>query len=260
MSSEFIFVVGCIGNSVKFAGANVRKSFILVLAVLIDFLSLLIMLHFFTKLEKFNGEYLKIYNDNNLTMRDFAIQCEKVVMDDSTQDTRLVKMKIWMHFTKILNKTKYSDGTIPHKVIDVTLSISTQEKLQTIFKMQATKARIAELKAEDLKDDDAISKIGEMRTAELDNLKNVYLAQKKRYTKILNDEMAGIVDKNKIPTPINVINFIFVTFQHPASVKAAQDIFVKESIFDRKMRMLKKKPMTVDQIEQEFLQKELTVK
>ena len=79
-----------------------------------------------------------------------------------------------------------------------------------------------------------------MRMAELDNLKNVYLAQKKRYTKILNDEMAGIVDKSKIPTPINVINFIFVTFQHPASVKAAQDIFVKESTFDRKMRMLKK--------------------
>ena len=73
MSSEFIFVVGCIGNSVKFAGANVSKSFILVLAVIIDFLSLLIMLHFFTKLEKFNGEYLKIYDDNNLTMRDFAI-------------------------------------------------------------------------------------------------------------------------------------------------------------------------------------------
>ena len=73
MSSEFIFVVGCIGNTVKFAGANLNKAFILVLAVIIDFLSLLIMLHFFTKLEKFNGEYIKIYNENNLTMRDFAI-------------------------------------------------------------------------------------------------------------------------------------------------------------------------------------------
>ena len=78
--------------------------------------------------------------------------------------------------------------------------------------MQSTKARIAELKAEELKDDDAISKIGEMRAAEVDNLKNRYLAQKKRYTKILNEEMAGFVDKNKIPTPINVINYIFVTF------------------------------------------------
>ena len=113
----------------------ISKESILIIAVLFDFLGVLIMIHFFTKLEKFNNEFLKIYNDNNLTMRDFAIQCSDVLMDERTQDTRLVKMKIWMHFTKILEKYGEKYENAPHKVIDVTLSISTQEKLQIIFKM-----------------------------------------------------------------------------------------------------------------------------
>ena len=62
------------------------------------------MHNFFSKLEKYNKEYLKVYIENNLTMRDFALQCTDVLFDGKTFDTRLVKMKIWLHFTKILKQ------------------------------------------------------------------------------------------------------------------------------------------------------------
>ena len=66
-------VVECIGDSVTIGELTLSKEAILTIAVVFDFIGVLIMIHFFTKLEKFNNEFLKIYNDNNLTMRDFAI-------------------------------------------------------------------------------------------------------------------------------------------------------------------------------------------
>lgn len=61
-------------------------------------------------------------------------------------------------------------------MIDVSLSISTQKKLQLIYKMQSTKAKIIELKAKDLEEDDTIPKLKELRKVEQDDLKNQYLA------------------------------------------------------------------------------------
>ena len=88
-----------------------------------------------------------------------------------------------------------------------------------------------------------------MRDEEFANLKNLYLAQTKRYNKILNDELAGTVDNKKRPTPINKINYIFVTFQSPISVLEAQKIFVKEGGSSKLKRMRNWEPMTKEKIE-----------
>ena len=73
MSDQFIFVVSCIGDEVTIGQSSIHKEDILIIAVLLDFIGVVILFHFFSKLEKFNQEFLKVYIDNNLTMKDFAL-------------------------------------------------------------------------------------------------------------------------------------------------------------------------------------------
>jgi hypothetical protein len=84
MSDQFIFVVSCIGDIVAVGQISIHKEDIVIIAVLIDFIGVLILFHFFDKLEKFNQEFLKVYIDNNLTMKDFALQCSDIKFDKST--------------------------------------------------------------------------------------------------------------------------------------------------------------------------------
>lgn len=137
MSHHFIFVIGCIGDSVTFGSSDIGKLQVLEFAVLFDILSVIVMLYFFNKLQSFNEEFINVYNDRTMTMHDFAIQCNNVFLDKQTQDSRLVKMKVWLHFHKIVGEACKLNGSLfDPQVIDVTLSITTQPKLQLIFKME----------------------------------------------------------------------------------------------------------------------------
>ena len=59
------------------------------------------MVFMFYKIEQLNKEYLTTVDDNQITMKDFAIMCTNVKLDRYTQDSRLIKMKIWLHFTRL---------------------------------------------------------------------------------------------------------------------------------------------------------------
>ena len=61
------------GDEVTVGKLSIPKKDILIIAVLVDFIGVVILFHFFDKLEKFNQEILKVYNDNSLTMKDFAL-------------------------------------------------------------------------------------------------------------------------------------------------------------------------------------------
>ena len=61
------------GDEVTVGKLSIPKEDILIIAVLVDFIGVVILFHFFDKLEKFNQEILKVYNDNSLTMKDFAL-------------------------------------------------------------------------------------------------------------------------------------------------------------------------------------------
>ena len=56
-------------------------------------------------------------------MKDFGVLIENVVLDKQTYDSRLIKMKIWLHFKELLasKKDKYNDM----ECIDVCLSLYT---------------------------------------------------------------------------------------------------------------------------------------
>jgi hypothetical protein len=56
-------------------------------------------------------------------MSSFSVQIDNVILDKSMQDMRMLKMKIWLHFQKILEKKSANS-----KVVDVQLSITTLPK------------------------------------------------------------------------------------------------------------------------------------
>lgn len=96
-------MVGCIGDSVALSETvQIGKEQILEIAVLFDMMSVFILLYCFNKISVLNEEFLNVYDDIHITMRDYAIQCDNVLVDKHTQDSRLVKMKVWLHFTKIV--------------------------------------------------------------------------------------------------------------------------------------------------------------
>ena len=104
MSDHFIFVVGCIGDSVQLGTTSFGKLQVLEFAVIFDIASVVVMLYCFNKISVFNQEFLAIYDDSKVTMSDFAIQCNNVQVGKWTQDSRLLKMKIWLHFNKIIEE------------------------------------------------------------------------------------------------------------------------------------------------------------
>lgn len=55
----------------------------------------------------------------------------------------MIKMKIWLHMTKVLDphKTAINDC----EVVDVTLSLYTQASIQCVFKMQDLQVNINEI-------------------------------------------------------------------------------------------------------------------
>lgn len=97
-------------------------------------------------------------------MSDFAAMCANVQLDKYTQDARLIKMRVWLHFTKLLrlaDEIKYAKyaGNDNHmaelnsirgedsEVVDVTLSLATQPKYVQIFSMEQTQNQINTIKS-----------------------------------------------------------------------------------------------------------------
>ena len=56
-------------------------------------------------------------------MSKFAIRINHIKLDKTTQDPRILKMKIWLHFSKLL--TPYQTKFNPMEVADVQLSNTT---------------------------------------------------------------------------------------------------------------------------------------
>lgn len=107
-----------------------------ILIVLFDIVGIIITLVVFKNLKQANSDLLDIIDNNQMTMKDFTVYCKDVICDRHTQDSRLIKMKIWLHFTKLLKPHRLEDNQ--QKVVDVTLSLSTQPKLMQIFKIEKT--------------------------------------------------------------------------------------------------------------------------
>ena len=123
-SQEYIGLFGCKYDQVIIPGLTdkrIHKELIGVIVVSADFFCLVIIIYFFTKLESLNAEFIENVDDLRVSMKDFGIILENVILDKYTYDSRVIKMKVWLHFKQLLapKVDKYND----HCCIDVTLSL-----------------------------------------------------------------------------------------------------------------------------------------
>ena len=61
-------------------------------------------------------------------MSDFGIRINNILLDKTTQDKRILKMNLWLHFTNILEAHRSEDNTM--EVADVQISDPESQKEQ----------------------------------------------------------------------------------------------------------------------------------
>jgi hypothetical protein len=72
--------------------------------VVADIASLLIVYLLLERLDKINDQYLDILQNNIVKMSNFTVEVRSVTLDKTVQDMRILKMKLWLHFTRVLRK------------------------------------------------------------------------------------------------------------------------------------------------------------
>ena len=97
-------MVGCKYDDVKVPftrNTRIHKEWIGIIIIICDVVSIGIMIYFFTKIRELNEEFLNALDDLKVQMKDFGVKIDELRLDRFTQDSRLIKMKIWLYFTKI---------------------------------------------------------------------------------------------------------------------------------------------------------------
>lgn len=83
-------------------------------------------------------------------MKDFGVILNDVKLDRFTQDSRIQKMKIWLHFSSMfkefLEKNPDDEIAKANQVIDVTLSMYKEQGTQLVFRMQEIQIEINDIK------------------------------------------------------------------------------------------------------------------
>ena len=124
-SQIYLGVFGCKYDDVKmpFIESRIHKERIGVFIVCLDVISIMLMIYFFTKINTLNNEFLGCMDDLRVQMKDFGVKINNVKLDKFTYDSRVVKIKVWLHFQDVLEpfKTPYNDM----ECIDVCLSLYT---------------------------------------------------------------------------------------------------------------------------------------
>ena len=91
-------------------------------AVILDIISVLVIYYLFNKLKDINYEYQEIMDNNIIKMSKFTIRLNGLKLSKNTQDPRILKMKIWLHFQKLLEAHRTEDNQM--EVADVQISNS----------------------------------------------------------------------------------------------------------------------------------------
>ena len=132
-SIEFIMVSTCYADFVTvplLKDFYIHKLTLGTLAVVVDILSILIVYYMFGKLKDFNNEFQEIMDNNVIKMSKFTIRLNDIKLDKTTQDTRILKMKIWLHFTKLLKDFQTDENKM--EVADVQLANAKDPKFNLL--------------------------------------------------------------------------------------------------------------------------------
>lgn len=110
-----------------------HKEHMATFAVVTDMVGIIIIFYTFNKLKEINMEYQEIMDNNIIKMSRFAIRINDVLLDKTTQDPRILKMKIWLHFTKVLEPYRNDENEM--EVADVQISNPNATKYFLLTKM-----------------------------------------------------------------------------------------------------------------------------
>ena len=134
-SNEIVGIVNCQMHNVHVIGQfSTSKETMGVIVAVFDILSLLIMTFTFMKLRSINEEYLNIIDNLKVEMSDFSILIQDVAVDKRSQDSRVLKMKLWLHINNMLKKYKEADNKL--EIMDITLSYYTQPSVKLMSRLQ----------------------------------------------------------------------------------------------------------------------------
>jgi len=109
-SYQYIGVVGCKYDDVLVPftrSTRLHKEWIGIIILICDIVSIMMMYYFFSSIRRLNLEVLESMDDMLVQMKDFGIKIDDLKLDRFTQDSRLIKMKIWLHFTKLFQNRKF---------------------------------------------------------------------------------------------------------------------------------------------------------
>ena len=67
-------------------------------------------------------------------MTDFGVFAYNLKLDKYTQDSRIIRMKLWLHLNQVLKPFRSSNNKL--EIIDICLSEHTEPSTSLIFSMQ----------------------------------------------------------------------------------------------------------------------------
>ena len=76
-------------------------------------------------------------------MTDFGVYAYNLKMDKHTQDSRVIRMKLWLHLNQVLKPFRSSGNKL--QIVDICLSCLTESSTPLIFNMQKVKKEILEI-------------------------------------------------------------------------------------------------------------------
>ena len=133
-SDELILILGCRSDIVGFQGYTIHKKEAAYIIILFDIISTFTMMYFIKKLSILNDEFEDIVSDYQLSLTDFSVVCRNVILDKYTQEPIIIKMKIWLHFSKLLEPYKIAGNN--QEIADVNLSLCSLPKQLKIFELE----------------------------------------------------------------------------------------------------------------------------
>ena len=112
--------------AVPFTDDKLHKENAGLIIVGIDILSVILTYYVFNRLVTLNNEYLDTMDKNIVQVSRFAVQVNGLQLDKATQDLRILKMKLWLHFTGVLESSRTPDN--PMEIADINFSHCTSAK------------------------------------------------------------------------------------------------------------------------------------
>ena len=141
-----IFVINCVNDYIYLPHSEhylFHKWHLGTFAVVTDIIGILVVYYVFNKLKEINLDYQQIMDNNIIKMSDFGIRINNILLDKTTQDKRILKMKLWLHFTNILEAHRSEDNTM--EVADVQISDPESQKNNLLLRMQEFQTQIIDI-------------------------------------------------------------------------------------------------------------------